>query len=51
MLESNPASDMQIGLPLGQQVTVTSAPGKPVLTVVGMATSVTNSASGWVTPG
>ncbi len=51
VLESNPASDMQIGLPLGQKVTVTSAPGKPVLTVVGTATSVTNSASGWVTPG
>ena len=51
VLESNPASDMQIGLPLGQKVTVTSAPGKPVLTVVGMATSVTNSAAGWVTPG
>ena len=51
VLESNPASDMQIGLPLGQKLTVTSAPGKPVLTVVGLATSVTNTASGWVTPG
>ena len=50
VLEENPASDMQIGLPLGQQVTIASAPGKPVLTVVGVATSVTNSASGWVTP-
>ncbi len=50
VLESNPASDMQIGLPLGQRVTITSAPGKPVLTVVGVATSVTNSASGWVAP-
>ena len=28
-----------------------SAPGHPVLTVVGEATSVTNSADGWVTPG
>ena len=51
VLDSNPASDMQIGLPLGQKLTVTSAPGKPVLTVVGLATSVTNTASGWVTPG
>ncbi|HEY2130598.1 MAG TPA: ABC transporter permease [Streptosporangiaceae bacterium] len=51
VLESNPASDQQIGLPLGQKVTITSAPGKPVLTVVGLAASVTNSAAGWVTPG
>ncbi len=51
VLESNPSSDIQIGLPLGQKITVASAPGKPVLTVVGVATSVTNSASGWVTPG
>jgi putative ABC transport system permease protein len=51
VLASNPASDVQIGLPLGQKITVTSAPGHPVLTVVGTATSVTNSASGWVTPG
>jgi putative ABC transport system permease protein len=50
VLEFNQASDMQIGLPLGQRVTIASAPGKPVLTVVGVATSVTNSASGWVTP-
>ena len=50
MLESNPASDMQIGLPLGAKLRVTSAPGQPELTVVGMATSVTNSAGGWVTP-
>jgi putative ABC transport system permease protein len=51
VLESNPASDLQIGLPLGAKLTVTSAPGKPVLTVVGLASSVTNTASGWVTPG
>ncbi len=51
VLESNPASDMQIGLPLGAKLTVTSAPGQPVLTVVGLASSVTNTASGWVTPG
>src|SRR5262249_43242446 len=36
---------------LGATMTVTTAPGKPVLTVVGMANSVTNTASGWVLPG
>jgi putative ABC transport system permease protein len=34
----------------GSQVTVTGVPGKPVLTVVGMATSVTGSADAWVAP-
>ena len=51
VLAVNSSSDMQIGLPLGAKITVTSAPGHPVLTVVGEATSVTNSADGWVTPG
>ena len=51
VLAVNPSSDVQIGLPLGARLTVTSAPGHPVLTVVGKATSVTNSADGWVTPG
>ena len=51
MLAFNPASDFQLDLPLGTKVTVTSAPGRPKLTVVGIATSVTNSADGWVTPG
>ncbi len=50
VLEFNQASDMQIGLPLGAKLQVLSAPGHPVLTVVGIATSVTNSAAGWVTP-
>jgi len=49
VLEFNQASDMQIGLPLGSKLRVLSAPGHPVLTVVGTATSVTNSAAGWVT--
>ena len=44
-------SGPQIGLPLGTKLTVTSAPGKPVLTVVGIASSVTGSAEGWVWPG
>ena len=36
---------------VGSTVTVASLPGKPVLTVVGFATSITNAADGWVTPG
>ena len=35
---------------IGDTVTVTSAPGKPRLTVVGLATSVSRSADGWVVP-
>jgi putative ABC transport system permease protein len=38
------------GAGLGDIVTVTSAPGKPRLTVVGLATSVSRSADGWVIP-
>jgi putative ABC transport system permease protein len=38
------------GVALGDTVTVTSAPGKPRLTVVGLATSVSRSADGWVVP-
>jgi putative ABC transport system permease protein len=36
---------------LGSTFTATSLPGKPVLTVVGFANSITNTADGWVTPG
>jgi putative ABC transport system permease protein len=38
---------------LGSTVTATSLPGQPVLTVVGFANSITNTAGdgGWVTPG
>ncbi len=50
VLASNPASPEQIGLPLGAKLIVTSAPGRPALTVVGLASSVTNSADGWVVP-
>jgi putative ABC transport system permease protein len=35
----------------GSQVTVTGVPGSPKLTVVGIATSATGTAQGWVTPG
>ena len=38
------------GAGIGDTVTVTSAPGKPRLTVVGLATSVSRSADGWVVP-
>ena len=38
------------GVGIGDTVTVTSAPGKPHLTVVGLATSVSRSADGWVVP-
>ena len=51
VLAVNSSSDQRILLPLGAKITVTSAPGHPVLTVVGEATSVTDSADGWVTPG
>src|SRR5215470_13221377 len=39
-----------VGLPLGAKITLTGVPGKPALTVVGTANSVTGSADGWVLP-
>jgi putative ABC transport system permease protein len=38
------------GLATGSTFTVTGVPGRPVLTVVGFANSVTGTADGWVTP-
>jgi putative ABC transport system permease protein len=38
------------GAGIGDTVTVTSAPGKPRLTVVGLATSVSRTADAWVVP-
>jgi putative ABC transport system permease protein len=38
------------GLQLGSTVTVPGAPGSPVLTVVGFANSITNTADAWVLP-
>jgi putative ABC transport system permease protein len=35
---------------LGTRMTVTTAPGKPQLTVVGIANSITNTAAAWVLP-
>jgi putative ABC transport system permease protein len=37
--------------PLGARLTVTSAAGRPTLTVVGYATSITGTAGAWVVPG
>ena len=39
-----------LNVSLGSQLTVTGVPGSPKLTVVGIATSVTGTAQGWVTP-
>lgn len=44
------ANSDAFGTGIGHTVTVTSAPGKPRLTVVGLATSVSRSADGWVAP-
>jgi putative ABC transport system permease protein len=51
VLASNPAPGEILSLPLGSRLTVTGVPGKPTLTVVGFASSVTSSAGGWVAPG
>jgi putative ABC transport system permease protein len=51
VLNGNPQSGENNGASLGDTFTATSLPGKPVLTVVGFASSVTNTAQGWVTPG
>lgn len=43
-------SGPQIGLPLGAKITLSDLPGRPTLTVVGTANSVTGSADAWVLP-
>jgi len=51
VLSSNvPQGGPTIPAPLGAKVTVTSAPGKPKLTVVGYARSITGTAGAWVVP-
>jgi putative ABC transport system permease protein len=47
---STPQSGNTISAPLGTFVTVTSAPGRPRLTLVGYADSITDTASAWVVP-
>ena len=48
--EVYPNGNLPPGTGLGTQLTVTGVAGTPTLTVVGIATSVTGSADGWVTP-
>ena len=44
------SSDSGLGVPLGTQITVSGVPGRPRLTVVGYASSINDSADGWVVP-
>ena len=50
VLSDNAAGGLPAGLVTGDHVTITNAPAKPRLTIVGLATSVTGSADGWVAP-
>ena len=51
VLSSDPSPGSTVSMPLGTRLTITSVPGKPTLTVVGIASSVNSSAGGWVVPG
>jgi len=51
VLNGTPAPGQNYGPVTGSTLTVPGAPGKPVLTVVGFANSITSTADGWVTPG
>jgi putative ABC transport system permease protein len=44
------SSDYDSGVTLGTQITVSGVPGTPRLTVVGYASSINQSADGWVVP-
>jgi putative ABC transport system permease protein len=48
--DAYPNGNLPPGVTVGAQLTVTGVPGTPRLTVVGIATSVTGSAGGWVVP-
>jgi putative ABC transport system permease protein len=50
VLSSDPSPGSDVSMPLGTRLTVTGVPGKPVLTIVGIASSVNSSAGGWVVP-
>jgi putative ABC transport system permease protein len=50
VISSNPSDTDGISLSPGQVITLTSVPGSPTLTVVGVGTSVTGTADGWVVP-
>ena len=51
VIDTNTDVTNEYGVGIGDTVTVTSAPGKPRLTVVGLAASASPSADGWVVPG
>jgi putative ABC transport system permease protein len=44
------STSAQIGMPLGSHITARGVPGSPVLTLVGVANSINQSADGWVLP-
>jgi putative ABC transport system permease protein len=50
VLASDPSPGNGVSMPLGTKLTVTGVPGKPALTIVGIASSVDSSAAGWVLP-
>ena len=50
VMASDPSPGNGVFMSPGSQIVVTGLRGKAVLTVVGMADSVTSSAAGWVTP-
>jgi putative ABC transport system permease protein len=50
VLSSDPSPGSSVSMSLGSRLTMTDVPGKPVLTVVGIADSVNSSAGGWVVP-
>ena len=51
MLDAGQHGGAQFVARLGTRLTLGSLPGKPRLTVVGIASSITDSAAGWVIPG
>jgi putative ABC transport system permease protein len=50
VLADNPSPGENVFMPVGSKITVTGVPGRPTLTIVGIASSVTSSAAGWVVP-
>jgi len=50
VLASDPAPGETLSMPLGSRISTTGQPGSPQLTLVGLASSVTSSAAGWVVP-
>jgi putative ABC transport system permease protein len=50
LADNQPGSYLPVPVNPGALVTVIGAPGRPTLTVVGIASSVTGTASAWVTP-